>query len=332
MPSQGRHLTAAVQYCIVLTKLGEVSQAYEVCKRLSGSNVVWSHDDREVALSLCHLCKKPVADRQCSRADAVRLAACALYARNFAVVFEGVNRLIVKFQFYTEPLRLANGLANAGGFYALTAFAAPSLLKRALGRLRFAEVVVARRPHRFTGKRWTSKEKLSEAAPLAQMSGARGDEADADEPPASDDEASDADHEGDAEAEAEAPDAEKAARDAAALAETERAFAALDEQDRARYCRPTEYNPAHEMQYGSMLLATGSFQSATGTSLGARKRAAADAARPQATGTASRRTRAAIRSSTSAPPRRPCSAPCSARPTIATTLSSRCAPALAPPL
>ena len=194
------------------------------------------------------------------RADGACPAACALYARDFAPVFEAVNKLIVKFQFYTEPLRLANTLANAGGFYSLTAFAAPSLLKRALNRLRFTEVVVARRPHRFTSnKRWTSNEKLSEAAPLAQMSGARGDDADEDD--ASDEEASDADQ---LDAEAEAADAETAARNAAALAETERAFAAMDEQDRVRYSRPTEYNPAHEMQYGSMLLATGSFQSAMG--------------------------------------------------------------------
>ncbi|PWN38777.1 TPR-like protein [Ceraceosorus guamensis] len=213
-----------MKYAFVLTKMGNVQEAYEILSHIATVNVFWNSQDYSLVINLTHV-------------------ACALYARDAYTMLETARQLAVTWQFHAEPLRIVTTLANTLGFYAIDSYTAPHAQKSLLRRNRIHEAMVAREPHHFRNDRWVVLSSLS------RPSGRRGAEWDRQ----SDDEAEEEEAES-----AEANDALKSAEEA--LLAADQAFEEKSRAFRARYRRPTQFNAPGEITYGSLMLGTLSWQ------------------------------------------------------------------------
>ena len=87
-----------MKYGLALAKLGDHEMVHDMFRHVMVSNTVWPSEERRQALHLCWL-------------------SCAIYARDYAKMFDIARWFAATLQFNNEPLRLIASLANGAGFY-----------------------------------------------------------------------------------------------------------------------------------------------------------------------------------------------------------------------
>lgn len=127
-----------MKYGLALAKMGDHEMVHDMFRHVMVSNTVWPSEERRQALHLCWL-------------------SCAIYARDYAKMFDIARWFAATLQFNNEPLRLIASLANGAGFYGVDGFVSATNAKLYQRRMRTHEAIVAGRPARINQRtgRWT---------------------------------------------------------------------------------------------------------------------------------------------------------------------------------